>query len=489
MSSQLRSHYDIVINGGGIVGFTLLNLILNSKHLSRSRVLLIEQANRPKDLSQPTRSKERSASDGVVFSNRVSSITYTSKSAFKRLGVWDRVKPYAKDIKSINVWNYDYSNKIVFKQNLLACQRNDPKEQDVVFSTLENNRLSIALLDNINQKANIDDYITWGKTLTNLEKSLSDDSVDITVLDRESSDQTSISASLILGCDGYKSKVRELSRMRYKELDLNKTAVVGTVKMRTNPMNSENDVAYQRFSSQKETVAALLPLDNQYSSFVLSAPNDYAKHLNDCDENTFIDELNRLLSTNEKPENFFLKGIHELANATYDNLKSLLQIVGPRLGVRSGGPDMVESFEEPPSVESLVLKSRATFPLVFGTTSPKMIASLPSLTRPQIALLGDATHRVHPLAGQGLNLGIQDAVELVRQLETSASRGERIFHDGNLCKALKKYELKRQAYVIPMSAGILLMQDLFKLVPSRAISSANKCQPIKTASVRIANGV
>lgn len=473
------------------MGFTLLNLILKSKHLSRSRVLLIEQAGRPKDLSQPSRAGQSSDdSGGKTFSNRVSSITYTSKSAFKKLGVWDRVRPFAKDVKGIKVWNYDYTNKIIFKQDLLACQRHDSEEKDTVFSTLENNRLSLALLERIDQNPNGNDSITWTKKLTNLEESLDDGLVDVTVMDSESGDQTTVSAPLVLGCDGYKSKVRELTMMRYKELDLKKTAVVGTVKMVAQQMNNENNVAYQRFSNDKGAVAALLPLDNEYSSFVISAPSDYAKHLSECDEETFVSEFNQLLASSETPANFVLKGLHEVANATYDNVKNLLQIVGPRLGLPSDGLDLGGGFDELPSVEHLVGGSRASFPLIFGTTSPRMVASLPKLTRPQIALLGDAAHRVHPLAGQGLNLGIQDAIELVRQLEALASKGERIFHDTSLLnKALRKYELKRQAYVIPMSIGILSMQDLFRLAPARMITSANKCQPLKSASVRFANGV
>uniref|UniRef100_A0A6G1SNW7 Putative ubiquinone biosynthesis monooxygenase coq-6 n=1 Tax=Aceria tosichella TaxID=561515 RepID=A0A6G1SNW7_9ACAR len=491
MSSQLRSRYDVIINGGGIVGFTLLNLILKSKHLGRTRVLLIEQAKKPSDLTQPIRLKNDSDDeDGKFFSNRVSSITYTSKSAFKKLGVWDRVKPYAKDIKTIKVWNYDYFNKITFKQDLLACQRHDSEEQNIVFSTLENNRLSLALLESISQIPNGNDSITWTKRLTNLEESLDSSLVDVTIMDPESNIQTNVTAPLVLGCDGYNSKVRELTGMRYKEIDFNKSAVVGTVKMAAQQMNTENDIAYQRFSNEKGTVAALLPLDSEYSSFVISAPSDYAKHLGECDEQAFVAELNQLLASRETPTNLVLKGLHEVANATYDNLKNLLQLVGPRLGLPSDGLDFGEGFDEVPSVERLVNDSRATFPLIFGTTSPRMVCSLPKLARPQIALLGDAAHRVHPLAGQGLNLGIQDAIELVKQLEASASIGERIFHDTSiLSKALRKFELRRQAYVIPMSIGILSMQDLFKLAPSRILSSANKCQPIKTASVRFANGV
>lgn len=484
MAGQLRGRYDIVINGGGIVGFTLLNLILKTPHLNRCKVLLIEQAARPRDFSQPPRERDETK----IFSNRVSSISYASKAAFKKLGVWDTVRPYAKDIQKIKVWNYDYNHKLVFNQDLSSCQK-DKQERDIVFSVLENNRLSNALLDSIHKIPQSSDSILWSSKLVNISESLDAGTIDVSIQDEQGQD-IDITGSLVLGCDGYKSKVRELTGMKYRECDLKKSAVVGTVKMSAQLMNSENNVAYQKFSAEKDTVAALLPLDGEYSSFVISAPVNYAKHLAECDDDTFVQEFNLLLTSSENPTNPILRGAHEAANLTYDNLKSILQLVGPRLGISPSLYELDFDLGESPSLDRVIENSRATFPLIFGTTSPRMVTSLPGLNRIQIGLLGDASHRVHPLAGQGLNLGIQDAIELVRQLECLAKSGEKIFSEPSLlCKALSRYELRRQAYVMPMSAGILAMQDLFKLAPSRLISSLNKCPVIKTASVRVANGV
>lgn len=146
--------------------------------------------------------------------------------------------------------------------------------------------------------------------------------------------------------------------------------------------------------------------------------------------------------------------------------------------------------DEPPMLESVLEDSRATYPLYFGTTSPRMTTSLNGKYL-QVALLGDAAHRVHPLAGQGLNLGIQDATILVKHLEKLACSGERVFNEKDLrmlCKALRRFELERQAYIIPMSASILGMQCLFTAVPSRTLTSVNKCEFMKKASVTMANG-
>jgi len=488
MVRQLIPKYDIVINGGGIVGFTLLGLLAESPYLNRAKVLLIEQSKMARSAGQRLRVKTAdndttpdSDNRKKSFSNRVSSITLKSKEAFRRLGVWDTVVSHSKSVNQIHVWNYDYDHRIEFLQSLSPGSMSQKEDRDVVFSILENDRLANAILEKIVDSGK-SEAISWSSTLEGLSESLDGNSVDVT-LTRDNGETSTIAGSLILGCDGYKSKVRRLTNMKYTEFDLKKEAVVGTVRMQPQVTNSENSIAYQRFSAEKDTVAALLPLDNEFCSFVISAPTDYANYLNDCSAESFTEEFNKLLTSEEQVPNIVLRGLHDVANAAYDGLKSMAQLA------RICPPDVSLGLQEKPCIDYLVENSRSKFPLVFGSTSPKMTSSLPGVDRTQIALLGDSTHRVHPLAGQGLNLGVQDAVELVEQLESIAKSGERIFCDMDLlASALKSYEVRRQAFIIPMSASILAMQEIFKLAPSRAISSFNKCEPGKKLCVQVANG-
>lgn len=498
MTTQLRSRYDIVINGGGIVGFTLLNLILKSPHLNRCKVLLIEQAAKPSNFKQPSRHPEKSSgsewaqidsggSNDINFSNRVSSITPLSKKTLKNLGVWDQVGHHAKNVQNIKVWNYDFSHKISFKQTELLNSLSEA-ERSVMFSVVENNRLSLALLDNIHKSGRGQESIQWGSCLKNLNSSNRHQNlIEVTLQDVKTGQEFSVDSPLVLGCDGFKSRVRDLALMDYREFSLEKTAVVGTVRMRNQP--SENNVAYQRFSAEKDTVAALLPLDKEFSSFVISAPNEYAKHLAACEADTFCHEFNRLLTNVESPQNIFLQGIHNVANQAENILHGFKQNLA---SLNLSGLDMSENgFEEPPEIESVVADSRASFPLVFGTTTPKMTAKLPGREFSQLALLGDSTHRVHPLAGQGLNLGIQDAAELMKQFEAVSKYGEGLFNETDLTmldKALRRFEFRRQAYIVPMMLSILSMPHLFTLLPSRFLSITDKFNPIKSLSVRFANG-
>lgn len=74
-----------------------------------------------------------------------------------------------------------------------------------------------------------------------------------------------------------------------------------------------------------------------------------------------------------------------------------------------------------------------------------------SFSRDGVVLLGDAAHVVHPLAGQGVNLGFGDVEELVRQLAAAGECGQRIDHP----RMLARYARARQA----RSAEMLAVTD------------------------------
>jgi 2-polyprenyl-6-methoxyphenol hydroxylase-like FAD-dependent oxidoreductase len=83
---------------------------------------------------------------------------------------------------------------------------------------------------------------------------------------------------------------------------------------------------------------------------------------------------------------------------------------------------------------------------------------------PRVALVGDAAHVVHPLAGQGANLGFQDARELAQVL---AAREP--FRDPGELRLLRRYERARAEDILAMRAAV---HGLFRLFDAPGASLA-----------------
>lgn len=77
---------------------------------------------------------------------------------------------------------------------------------------------------------------------------------------------------------------------------------------------------------------------------------------------------------------------------------------------------------------------------------------------PGLALIGDAAHVIHPLAGQGVNLGFLDAAVLAEELRHAKARGESIAEQ----RVLERYERRRMPHNLAMMAAMEGFQRLFQ---------------------------
>ncbi|MNZ45001.1 2-octaprenylphenol hydroxylase [compost metagenome] len=80
---------------------------------------------------------------------------------------------------------------------------------------------------------------------------------------------------------------------------------------------------------------------------------------------------------------------------------------------------------------------------------------------PGLALIGDAAHTIHPLAGQGVNLGFLDAATLAEVLLHAHERGERIADE----RVLSRYERRRMPHNLAMMAAMEGFERLFQADP------------------------
>jgi 2-octaprenyl-6-methoxyphenol hydroxylase len=90
-------------------------------------------------------------------------------------------------------------------------------------------------------------------------------------------------------------------------------------------------------------------------------------------------------------------------------------------------------------------------------TYPLSLSLAESYVAPRLALVGDAAHGVHPLAGQGLNLGLRDVAALAEVLVTAQRRGE----DIGALDVLARYQSWRRFDTTTMALGMDAINRLF----------------------------
>lgn len=244
----------------------------------------------------------------------------------------------------------------------------------------------------------------------------------------EFTDQTSIKASLCVGADGAHSWLRETLKIPIKEYPYFQQAIIATVKTE----KPHQHTGWQAFLPTGPL--ALLPLADKHScSIVWSNHNTRATALMSMDSINFECELNSAFGT--------------------------------RLGY-------INEISE-----------RFTFPLVMRHAT--------KYTDSRVALVGDAAHTVHPLAGQGANLGFLDAAALLDCLVKARSERKDIASTKNL----GHYQRWRKAHNSEMIATMRLFHELFAnaqpfktQLRSQGLSLINKMDSIKSQLIKIAIG-
>jgi 2-octaprenylphenol hydroxylase len=200
-----------------------------------------------------------------------------------------------------------------------------------------------------------------------------------------------LEAKLVVAADGADSRVREHAGIAVVATSYAQHAVVANFACE----QPHRGTAYQWF--QKGPVLALLPLPGEHVSMVWSLPDAEAARIAALEPQALCKEV-------------------ELA--AQGALGALKLVTAPR-----------------------------AFPLR-RLSARRMIA-------PRVALVGDAAHVIHPLAGQGLNLGLQDARTLSRVLNERES-----VRDPGDWRLLRRYERHRAEPILAMDT---MVDTLFRL--------------------------
>lgn len=109
--------------------------------------------------------------------------------------------------------------------------------------------------------------------------------------------------------------------------------------------------------------------------------------------------------------------------------------------------------------------------------------------KPRVALIGDAAHSIHPLAGQGVNLGFADAQVLAKEINRAFSRGIDV---GDL-SVLNRYQRQRKPENLAAMAAMEGFKRLFgssnpalRLVRNKGMSGVDQMTPLKNHLIKTA---
>ncbi|KAL6256346.1 hypothetical protein P5V15_012463 [Pogonomyrmex californicus] len=380
--------YDIVVAGGGMVGMTLACAIANNRILANKKILLLEG-----NTKQEYTPKEQ-------YSNRVVALNQQTRTLLSSIGAWKHIEAVrCSPIRKMQVWEACSDAMITFNEDNLY------KELAYI---VENDLLLHAVNKQLSQKENVTVIYKSAVGTVKLPKT----SEEFVSVQLQSGEQ--YKTRLLVGADGVNSLVRKAMGVIYVNWPYDQLGIVATLKL-SEP--TENVVAWQRFLPTGPI--ALLPLTDSLSSLVWTVTNEKAKELLKISEEEFVDKINEALWRKYPKSNIVESGMH--------GFHWLLT----RFGLNQ------QSRQMPPSISAIVEGSRAAFPLGFGHAS--------SYVQSSTVLVGDAAHRVHPLAGQGVNLGFGDVTDLTKILAEATVNGSHL----NDMYYLRKYETLRQRHNVP----------------------------------------
>eukprot|EP01038_Epipyxis_sp_PR26KG_P009528 gene9528-12835_t len=427
--------FDVVINGGGVVGMCCAaSLYQMSK--GNLRIGVIEGSALP----EPTIDKKPLL--------RVYAISPKTKNVLESLGAWKYIEERSHPFNTMQIWESSGPGMVRFgggnRQPLAYICEDSTIQQAIYKSIFENASVIKNNTDNIDAKNYKFPEFYFESTITNMERSGSNSIISI----KNKVDNTSniFHTKLLIGADGAQSTIRRMSSIGSWGWGYGQEALVATIKVEQ-PVKSYT--AWQKYLPGGPL--ALLPLWDDYYSIVWSVSITESKRLRQLSKEDFIKELNETMQAMQSTNRWAGMNIHP---SNTNNFPPFLNILSNILSSSSSSPvhgitnkimkelsflsDTIiassllhDPFQFPPKIISIENNSIISFPLSFQQANTYAI--------PGIALVGDAAHSIHPQAGQGLNLGILDSIALTQAIKESLGSGQ----DINSSMTMNQYKNNR----------------------------------------------
>ncbi|MBL1293716.1 MAG: 2-octaprenyl-6-methoxyphenyl hydroxylase [Thiotrichales bacterium] len=248
------------------------------------------------------------------------------------------------------------------------------------------------------------------------------------VLIEQDGENKTLSCSLVVGADGAKSKTRELLGITTQTHDHGQTAIVANV----TPEKPHNNAAYERFTDSGPL--AFLPMSEQRCALVYTVWHNEVEEILNLNDNAFLARLS---------ERF-----------------------GDRLG------------------KLVKVGKRGSYPLALNKAE-KTLAK-------RAVLIGNAAHSLHPVAGQGFNLGVRDIAVLAETINDALSKNNDIGNETSL-KTFQQWRQSDQQRIIGFTETLVsvFINPLasVKLMRNIALVGVDLLPPIKNLLARQTMGI
>lgn len=390
------------------------------------------------------------------FSNRCSSLTPASANFLNKIGAWshirrDRVQGY----EEMQVWDGVSGAHIEFDWAPGSTSPNSPCGRTIAYM-IENLNLTSGLLRRIDELGGI---ITFdGARVENITLGEETEELDFRewpIVELAGGKQ--LAARLLVGADGANSPVRTFAGIDSKGWDYGRHGVVATLELEGDGWAGDSaKIAYQRFLPTGPV--AMLPLPGNRSTLVWSTTPANATLLKSLSARDFVALVNAAFRLGMVDLQF----MHTMTSGHEDELAWRLQHThfDPR-----AVPQKVVGVQEG-TVASFPLKMRHADTYIGE----------------RVALVGDAAHTIHPLAGQGLNQGQGDVESLVKTIDFAVAHGQ----DIGTRMSLESYNSERYAANHILLGVVDKLHKLYSvesgpLVPLRSwgLNAVNTIGPLK----------
>ncbi|MGP9692400.1 FAD-dependent monooxygenase [Psychrobacter sp. AOP30-A2-5] len=416
-------------------------LIIGSGIVGATLALQLAQAKMPVTLIDARPARDDSEWQQVLGKRdaRVYALSLASINLLKDVGAWQKIAASERkaDYSQMQVWQLNGMGELLFGDS--ADNYPNSHLPKMLGSMVEPAVIEHALWQRLYED-DVSDYLTIiaGQKVTNMDWLGADQGYRVTL-----DNQTAIDAMLLVGADGRGSFVRQQAAIGLDTLDYNQTAICCAIH------TEKPHQATARQAMLPTGTLALLPLADitdedkanpqHWQSIVWTLPRNQALALIEEDARVIADKL---------------------AAASNYELGAITQI-----------------------------ESIASFPLTAQQAK--------SYVADNLVLIGDAAHGVHPLAGQGLNLGMLDVQTLSEQLAHDFERSGGTSWGSN--QTLRSYERLRRPHNSLMMhsfsalnwlfAGSLAQMRPIQQIRNEGMYRVGKIKPLMRLFAKQASGV